>query len=80
MNENEKNSKLRVVFLAGDIALLVFGSPYIKLTLKLIYWFLLQLDIWVSGSKASMTMGNPSWVPLVSHVGGKKAYQMLSIF
>ena len=38
----------------------VYGSPYLKLAMKLNYWFLLQLDIWVSGSKASMTIGNPS--------------------
>ena len=58
----------------------VYGSPYLKLAMKLNYRFLLQLDIWVSGSKASMTIGNPSWVPLVSRIGAKKAYQMLSIF
>ena len=57
-----------------------YGSPYLKLDMKLNYRFLLQLDIWVSGSKASMTIGNPSWVPLVSRIGAKKAYQMLSIF
>ena len=39
---------------------LVYGSPYLKLAMKLNYRFLLQLDIWVSGSKASMTIGNPS--------------------
>ena len=38
----------------------VYGSPYLKLTRKLNYRFLLQLDTWVSGSKASMTIGNPS--------------------
>ena len=38
----------------------VYGSPYLKLAMKLNYRFLLQLDIWVSGSKASMTIGNPS--------------------
>ena len=58
----------------------VYGSPYLKLAMKLNYWFLLQLDIWVSDSKASMTIGNPSWVPLVSRIGAKKASQMLSIF
>ena len=38
----------------------VYGSPYLKLTMKLNYGFLLPWDIWVSSSKASMTMGNPS--------------------
>ena len=37
-----------------------YGSPYLKLAMKPNYRFLLQLDIWVSGSKASMTIGNPS--------------------